>query len=140
MTSSMSSPLMPVRATSARSTVSPSSVAGTSLKTPPYRPMGVRNGSQITACFMMLPSIRLGQAEHFLRNEVQHHLLRHRCNLQQSRFAPQSLDVILPRVRVAAMHLHRAITHFERRLGGQVLCRVRLRTAWLVLVEQLRRL
>src|SRR5689334_10896350 len=49
MTSSMSAELIPVRSTSPLTTVEASSVTDTSLNMPPYRPTGVRRGSQMTA-------------------------------------------------------------------------------------------
>src|SRR2546421_4310697 len=43
---------MPVRSSSPLITATASSVAGTSRKTPPYRPTGVRSGQQMTASRM----------------------------------------------------------------------------------------
>src|SRR2546427_10787412 len=43
---------MPVRSSSPLITATASSVAGTSQKTPPYRPTGVRSGEQMTASRM----------------------------------------------------------------------------------------
>src|SRR6476659_5102064 len=52
MTSSTASGGSPVRASSARTTVAPSSWAATSRSAPPNRPTGVRSGSQMTASRM----------------------------------------------------------------------------------------
>src|ERR1035437_7467598 len=58
ITSSTSSPRRPVRRTISPITVEARTVAGTSRKTPPKRPTGVRSGSQITASLAPAALIR----------------------------------------------------------------------------------
>src|SRR5450756_1381495 len=52
MTSSMSAGASPVRPRRPRRAVSPSSAALSAFRAPPYRPIGVRTGSQITTSRM----------------------------------------------------------------------------------------
>src|SRR5438445_144651 len=80
--------------------------------------------------------ITLGQAEHVLREVVQHHLLGHRCDLVEPHLAEQSLDVKLLRVPVAAVRLHGHVAGLEARVGGQQLGRVRLGPAGTTVVEE----
>src|SRR5262249_33519220 len=58
----------------------------------------------------VLALVTLRQAEHVLREIVQHHLLGHRGDLVQADLAEQSLDVELLGVSVAAMRLHGHVT------------------------------
>src|SRR5579871_1713893 len=125
----MSSGASPVRTSRPRRAISPSSAAVSAFRAPPYRPIGVRTGSQITTSRMMGPfwgwpsgprgPLAAAPADQGAADDQPLDLARSLIQAQQADVAVDPLDRDLPHVPGTAVYLHGQVGHPARHLGAE---------------------